>query len=71
MTHNELVEKVAEELWSTNGQVMTPGDYYDEARAAINLVVEECARVADTNKGYPTPTSEAIRALKQGDGGER
>jgi hypothetical protein len=32
-------------------------------------VIEECAKLAETHKGYPTPVSEKIRSLKTG--GER
>jgi hypothetical protein len=38
-------------------------DEADGMRAAIAVVLEEAAKLAETSKGYPTYTSERIRAL--------
>jgi hypothetical protein len=60
MTNEELVEKAARLLGA--GEPL-PSEY-ELARAVVNMVLEEAAKLADTSKGYPTRESSAIRALK-------
>lgn len=72
MTHNELVEKVAQTLvWKHAG----PSDWrfcIDEANIVIAVVLEEAAKVADTHGhkenldccGCGEEIAAAIRALK-------
>ena len=84
MTNDELVDVVARAIcreYSADSTGQYWGDWTDLARAAIAVVVEECARVAEqpvadrdrwNNDGYvtkyqaPPCVATVIRALKQG-----
>jgi len=81
MTHDELVEAVARALCRSDiigdeGYVNAEWVNWEaNARAAIDVVVEECAKIPENNSRVCTYTmanvllsqAAAIRALKQGD----
>lgn len=56
MTHEELVQKVAASLakyyWPVHAASTEP--YLNEARIAVNLIVEECAKIIEP-KNEPPP----------------
>ena len=86
MTRDELVERVARAICKAVGDepdsdIGLPGfeklpnwtDWTNEASAAVDVVLEEAARIAHEEWFYGTPAieiSDAIRALKSGESNE-